>query len=71
MRKIKVYQYQLEKEGGERYGPSWMHRKECLDYLKKEAQPSYPHIRFRIKRYWVMAPAHIFKHVKKERVKSG
>jgi hypothetical protein len=45
-----------------------MHRKEAKEYIVF-AKTQYPKSKFRIRRYWVLEPAHKFKATRPERAK--
>ena len=57
---VRIWQYQIEREGGQRYGPSWNHEQEVKDYIVKLASFSNeisieP---VKIAKYWVDVPDH-------------
>ena len=60
---VKVYQYQLEFEGGMRYGPHWMHRDEAKMYLKQQITKEQK--KLKVKRFWMVAAAKKFNPIVK------
>lgn len=68
---VKVWQYQLEWEGGERFGPGWMHLKQAQKYLKE--RPIAEQQRLHIAKFWIEGPKRkfAFKGVKAEYVRGG
>ena len=62
---VRIWQYQLERPGGQRHGPVWMHKKEAADYLKKLKAGRWPEEKAVLKddlhyvkvvRFWISMP---------------
>ena len=65
--KIRIWQYQVELEGGERYGPSFNHESEAMTFMEKfspEMVRRVPHII----RYWTYASKEKYRYVEPELV---
>jgi len=62
---VRIWQYQIEREGGQRYGPSWNHEQEVKDYIAKLAGFSNEinNEAVKITKYWIDVPDHQVKGV--------
>ncbi len=66
---VKIYQYQIEFEGGMRFGPSWNHREECAAYALEEVQPYNKRQKMKIKKFWARVPRNKLRAIEAEFVK--
>ena len=64
---LKIYQYQLEFEGGERYGPAFNHMDEAINFKLKSTPEQFAR-GIQIVKFWTYADKEKYRYVEPELV---